>query len=49
MSEVIQLARENPFGTLIVLLSAIWAVERIAVYLLKVSRPVECNCPCKDE
>jgi len=45
MSEVVGLIREFPFGSLIIILSLIWAVERAVSSFANRNKP-DCECEC---
>lgn len=43
--ELFALMRENPFGSLIIILSLIWAVERTIRAIATRNKPM-CDCSC---
>jgi hypothetical protein len=51
MSDLIVLIRENPFGSFIVILSVLWAGERVVTALINRNKPasVKCDCACCEE
>lgn len=45
MHEIAGLIREFPFGSFIVILSVLWACERVASAFINRNKP-ECDCEC---
>ncbi len=48
MHEIAGLIREFPFGSFIVILSALWACERVASSFINRNKPTapQCDCDC---
>ncbi len=49
MSEIAGLIKQFPDGAFILLLSLVWACERVGVAIASRNRPVSCNCNCCTE
>lgn len=50
MSELVGLVREFPIGSLIVILSVLWAGERTIRSIVNRNKPVmQCDCSCCTE
>ena len=49
MTEIAGLIRQFPDGSFILIISFVWACERIGVAIASRNRPVSCNCACCEE
>ena len=49
MTEIAGLIREFPNAAFFLLISFVWACERIGVAIASRNRPVSCNCACCEE
>ncbi len=48
MSELVGLVREFPFGSFIIILSVLWACERVVSAFINRNKP-SCDCDCCNE
>ena len=51
METLAGLVREFPFGAFCIIISAIWAVERIIVAFVNIAKPaaLPCTCACCED